>query len=174
AQFETIHPFLDGNGRIGRLLITFLLCQAEILAKPVLYLSWYLKRHRSEYYERLQAIRDDGDWEAWLMFFFRGIAESSIEASRTSQAILSLRDEHIRLIARNLGSSAAHGLIVLEHLYQQPIVSAESIQDICGISGATANRLAQKLAAIGILVEITGNTRNRRFQYDGYVRLFTD
>ncbi|HRA46763.1 MAG TPA: Fic family protein [Thermomicrobiales bacterium] len=174
AQFETIHPFLDGNGRIGRLLITFLLCQAEILAKPVLYLSWYLKRHRSEYYERLQAIRDDGAWEAWLMFFFRGIAESSIEASRTSQAILSLRDEHIRLIARNLGSSAAHGLIVLEHLYQQPIVSAESIQDICGISGATANRLAQKLAAIGILVEITGNTRNRRFQYDGYVRLFTD
>ena len=93
AQFETIHPFLDGNGRVGRLLISFLLCQREILVKPVLYLSHYFTRHRAEYYERLQAIRDTGDWEGWLAFFLRGVASVSLEATDTARRILALRED---------------------------------------------------------------------------------
>jgi Fic family protein len=92
AQFETIHPFLDGNGRIGRLLITFLLCQREILQKPLLYLSLYLKAHRAEYYDRLMAIRNDGNWEGWLKFFLRGVAETSPSATRTAREILAFED----------------------------------------------------------------------------------
>src|SRR5262249_24486028 len=99
AQFETIHPFLDGNGRVGRLLITFLLCERGVLPKPVLYLSHYLKRHRQEYYDRLQAVRDSGDWEGWLEFFLRGVADVSAQATETARRVLLLREDHRALIA---------------------------------------------------------------------------
>jgi Fic family protein len=108
AQFETIHPFLDGNGRVGRLLITFLLTQGGVLGKPVLYLSHYLKRHRQEYYERLQAIRDRGSWEAWLAFFLRGIAEVSGEATETARRVLLLREQHRSEITARLGRAAGN------------------------------------------------------------------
>src|SRR5208337_73349 len=98
AQFETIHPFLDGNGRVGRLLVTFLLCQKHALGRPLLYLSHYLKKHRAEYYDRLMAIRNDGDWEGWLKFFVRGVYEVSQEATETARQILGLREEHRRLL----------------------------------------------------------------------------
>ncbi len=105
AQFETIHPFLDGNGRIGRLLVTFLLCQRGSLQKPLLYLSAYFKAHRLEYYERLMAIRDRGDWEGWLKFFLKGVYEVSKTATETARAILNLRENHRQLIARSTGAS---------------------------------------------------------------------
>lgn len=108
AQFETIHPFLDGNGRVGRLLITFLLTERKLLARPVLYLSHFFKRHRAEYYEHLQAVRDTGDWESWLAFFLRGVAEVSGEATQTAAAILRMREEFRVTITERLGRAAAN------------------------------------------------------------------
>ncbi|MGH7863193.1 MAG: Fic family protein, partial [Candidatus Dormibacteraceae bacterium] len=102
AQFETIHPFLDGNGRVGRLLITFLLVQQGVLRRPLLYLSLYFKQHRNEYYDRLQAIRTQGDWEAWLRFFLRGVGEVATQATETARKILRLREEHRRLISASV------------------------------------------------------------------------
>jgi len=174
AQFETIHPFLDGNGRMGRLLITFLLCEREVLTKPVLYLSYYFKRHRAAYYERLQAVRDQGEWEEWLAFFLRGIAEVSAQATDTARRILVLRETDRTLITRYLGRAAGNGHRVLEHLFTQPIVSVNAVQKLVGVTYSAANRLVSKMAEHGILHEFTGQSRNRRFRYEEYIRLFTD
>jgi Fic family protein len=118
AQFETIYPFLDGNGRLGRLLITFLLCEQRALTKPVLYLSQYFKRHREEYYARLQAVRDEGDWVGWLTFFLLGVKDVSLQAADTARRILELRETHRRAITEQLGRAAGNGHRVLEHLYE--------------------------------------------------------
>lgn len=174
AQFETIHPFLDGNGRVGRLLITFLLCERDVLSKPVLYLSHYFKRHRTAYYDRLQSVRDDGDWEGWLSFFFRGVAEVSVQAADTARRILLLREDHRRAITDGLGRAAGNGHRVLERLYQHPIVSVTDIRALLGTTFAGANQIVQRLEDLGILVEITGQARHRRFRYDAYVRLFEE
>jgi Fic family protein len=125
VQFETIHPFLDGNGRVGRLLITFVLCQRKVLHRPLLYLSHYLKDHRAEYYDRLMAIRTDGNWEGWLKFFLRGVEEVSDEAIHTSRRIFKLREQHRELVNGSLGTSAESGLRLLDYLYEQPIVNVE-------------------------------------------------
>jgi Fic family protein len=172
AQFETIHPFLDGNGRVGRLLITFLLCEREALSKPVLYLSHYFKGHRQEYYDRLQAVRDAGDWEGWLEFFLRGVSEVSVQAADTARRILLVREEHRTLITERLGRAAGNGHRILQSLYDHPIVSAKQIQDLIGTTFAAANQIIHRLVEIGILFEITGQARHRRFRYDPYVRLF--
>jgi len=174
AQFETIHPFLDGNGRVGRLLITFLLTERGVLEKPVLYLSHYLKRHRQEYYERLQRVRDEGDWEGWLAFFLRGVAEVSGEATETARRVLLLREQHRSAITARLARAAANGHRVLESLFDRPIISVGEAQKLTGTGFAAANQLVACLTELGILREITGNARNRRFRYDPYVRLFTD
>jgi Fic family protein len=174
AQFETIHPFLDGNGRVGRLLITFLLCESGVLHKPVLYLSYYFKRHRQTYYDLLQAIRDKGAWEDWLQFFLRGVAEVSLQATDTSRRILALRETHRAQIAENLGYSAGNGHRVLERLYERPIMSVNEVRDLTGTTFPAANSLVERLVKIGILTEVTGQTRNRRFRYDAYVRLFDE
>ncbi len=174
AQFETIHPFLDGNGRIGRLLITFLLCERGILQKPVLYLSYYFKRHRQAYYDHLQTVRDAGDWEGWLAFFLRGIVEVSAQATETARRILALRESHRTLITENLGRAAGNGHRVLEHLYKKPILSVKEVRVITGTSNPAANQLVQKLVKQGILNEITGQKRNRRFRYGSYIRLFEE
>jgi len=126
AQFETIHPFLDGNGRVGRLLITFLLCQQGILGRPLLYLSYYLKAHRAEYYDRLNAVRHDGAWEGWLKFFLRGVHEVSQLATRTARAILQLREQHRQVIAE-LGGTGGTAARFLDYLFEQPIVSSGDI-----------------------------------------------
>jgi Fic family protein len=173
AQFETIHPFLDGNGRVGRLLITFLLRQRNVLQKPVLYLSHFLKRHRQEYYERLQATRDKGDWESWLEFFLRGVAEVSGEATETARKILVLRETHREAITENVGRAAANGHRVLESLYKSPITNVKTVSEMGRTSFAAANELVKKLVAIGILKEMTGQRRNRSFRYDPYIELFT-
>lgn len=172
AQFETIHPFLDGNGRIGRLLITFLLAEREILEKPVLYLSHFMKRNRQEYYERLQRIRDEGDWEGWLEFFLLGVAEVSGEATETARKILALREDHRTAIAANLGRAAGNGHRVLEMLYRTPIINVKSVSDMTKTSFAAANELVKKLVGIGVLEEMTGQRRNRSFRYAEYIELF--
>ena len=174
AQFETIHPFLDGNGRIGRLLITFLLTEGGALHKPVLYLSHYLKRHRQTYYDHLQAIRDKGGWETWLTFFLRGVIEVSAEAAETARRILVMRENHRAAITEKLGRAAGNGHKVLESLFDRPIVSVGEVQQKIGAGYATANSLVARLVKLGILAEMTGYARNRRFRYEPYVKLFTD
>jgi len=174
AQFETIHPFLDGNGRVGRLMITFLLCESGVLHKPVLYLSHYFKRHRQTYYEMLQATRDKGAWEDWLAFFLHGVAEVSAQATETARRILSLRETHRNLITEHLGYAAGNGHRVLEHLYERPIISVNEVRDITGTTYPAANQLVERLVNNGILAEITGQVRNRRFRYDDYVHLFDE
>lgn len=174
AQFETIHPFLDGNGRVGRLLITFLLCEQQVLMKPVLYLSYYFKRHRQEYYDRLQAVREEGQWEEWLKFFLRGVDEISQQATETARRILTLREDHRSAITEHLGRAAANGYRVLEHLYEHPIVSVNEVRALIGTTYPAANDLVATLVSNGILEETTGQTRNRRFMYQSYIRLFNE
>lgn len=174
AQFETIHPFLDGNGRVGRLLITFLLCEQQVLLKPVLYLSHYFKRHRQAYYEQLQAVRDAGDWESWLAFFLRGVAEVSAQATETARRILALREQHRELITAHLGRAAGNGHRVLEQLYKRPIVTVEQVRSIIQASYPAANQLVSKFVKYGILTEVTAQRRYRRFRYEAYINLFDE
>ena len=172
AHFETIHPFLDGNGRIGRLLISFLLYQREILQKPVLYISHYFKENRQEYYDRLQAVRDKGHWEQWIKFFLRGVWSASQEATDTARKIVDLREKHRKLITDEFGRVAGNGIKVLEHLYQRPIINAKTIKAITGVSYPAANSLLVKFTEHGILIESTGRNRNRLFRYEEYIGLF--
>jgi cell filamentation protein, protein adenylyltransferase len=174
AQFETIHPFLDGNGRIGRLLITFLLTEKKLLSRPVLYLSHYFKAHRAEYYETLQAVRDNGDWEAWLDFFLRGVGEVSREAAQTAAAILRVREECRAQISDRMGRAAANGNRILERLFEHPIIVVATVREWLGVTPAGANALVNRLVEAGVLREITGYARNRRFRFDPYLRLFED
>ncbi len=174
AQFETIHPFLDGNGRIGRLLITFLLREQQILLKPVLYLSYFFKRYRQQYYEHLQSVRDAGMWEQWITFFLQGIVKVSKQATDTARKILALRETHRRAITDKLGRAAGNGHRMLEHLYTHPIVSVNDVQNLIGTTSPAANNLVTRMVALGILHEITGQSRNRRFTYQSYIQLFQD
>jgi Fic family protein len=174
AQFETIHPFLDGNGRIGRLLITFFLCNQDLLQKPVLYISYFFKLHRDEYYSRLQAVRDHGDWEGWLKFFLRGIAEVANQATETAKRIVALREEHRALIASQFGNHAGKAVRLLERLYERPTVSVNNVCDLIGVSFPNANALVEKFQSNNLLVEVTGQARNRVFQYAPYTNLFSN
>jgi Fic family protein len=174
SQFETIHPFLDGNGCVGRLLIAFLLCERKILHRPLLYLSYYFKKRRTEYYDRLQAVRDHGDWEGWLKFFLRGVHEVAEEATDTARKILRLREDHRRLIQEQMRGSAAKALSVLESLYAGPIISVQHAASSAGIVFTSANSILQNLANLGLLEETTGRKRNRRFSYAPYLALFQD
>jgi len=171
AQFETIHPFLDGNGRVGRLLITFLLCWRGLLHRPLLYLSLYLKAHRSEYYERLQAVRTDGGWEGWLCFFLTGVAEAARDATNTAQAILALREEHRGRIAEAAAGSG-NAAALLETLFTSPVVTVRSVERRLGCSYFTARSLVNRFETLGLLRETTGQQRNRRFRYEPYLALF--
>lgn len=174
VQFETIHPFLDGNGRVGRLLIAFLLCEQEILLKPVLYLSHYFKQHRQEYYDQLQSVRDRGTWEDWMEFFLRGVIEVSKQATETARRILTLRENHRSTITEKFGRAAGNGHRVLEYLYEHPILSANEVRDLIGTTYPAANDLVAKFVSTGILLEITGQARNRKFMYQSYIDLFRD
>lgn len=173
AQFETIHPFLDGNGRVGRLLISFLLYEREILQTPVLYISHFFRRHRQEYYDRLQEIRDHGQWEEWLKFFLRGINEVAAEATKTARSIVDLRESHRALITKEFGRVAGNGLRVLEHLYEKPIIRVQDIADLTNVTYPAANNLMNKFVGQGLLVEITGHARNRQFRYGKFINLFS-
>ncbi|MDJ1176552.1 Fic family protein [Roseofilum capinflatum] len=174
AQFETIHPFLDGNGRTGRLLITFLLCEQNILQRPLLYISYYFKKYRSQYYNYLQDIRDRGNWENWLKFFLRGIYEVAQEAAATARKIVNLKEEHRQLVLAQMGRRAANAIALLESLYFKPIFTVESVIEITNIKYQNANALIKELCGIGILQEITGKKRNRAFSYAPYLDVFRD
>lgn len=174
AHFETLHPFLDGNGRMGRLLITFCLCQRKTLSKPVLYLSHYFKRHRARYYDLLQSTREDGDWEQWLKFFLRGVTEVANEATNTARKIVGLREEHRAILVEELGRGAANGLKLLESLYQRPVFSVGNVAGLLDISPQAANTLTERLTRLGLVDETTGNKRNRVFRYEPYVSLFLE
>lgn len=176
AQFETIHPFLDGNGRVGRLLITFLLCQRRALERPLLYLSHYLKRHRTAYYDRLMSVRNDGDWEGWLKFFVRGVQEVSREATQTARSILTMREEHRRLLNEKLAkdklAATSYDFAFLEYLFEQPIVTVRLTEQRLKCAFVTANKVVERFVKLGLLQEMTGFQRNRRFRYAPYLALF--
>ena len=172
AQFETIHPFLDGNGRVGRLLITFQLVHGGVLHRPLLYLSYYIKRHKAEYYDRLTAVREDGNWEGWLRYFLRGVAETAEEATMTAEAIVRLREEHRGLLQdEGLGFN---GLRLLDLLFRRPLINVNLAKDRLDVAFRTANDLVDRLASLGLLEEITGGQRNRVFRYRPYWRLLEE
>jgi Fic family protein len=176
AQFETIHPFLDGNERVGRLLITFLLNQKQALGRPLLYLSHYVKQHRAEYYDRLMAIRNEGDWEGWLKFFLRGVQETSREAIKTARNILRLRADHRSWFTEKLPTekllSKRHELAFLEYLFERPIVTVRMAEQHLNCAFGTANKVIRRFVRLGLLEEMTGFQRNRRFRYAPYLALF--
>lgn len=174
AQFETIHPFLDGNGRMGRLLITFLLCHHRVLDEPLLYLSIFFKQNRQEYYERLQAIRDKGDWEGWLTFFLEGVATVAIEATSTARKIVELREEVREQIAQHMGRRASRAHQLLDGLFQNPVVNVKDVERMTDLSQPAANALTTALAEVGILKELTGQRRNRVFMFETYLSLFEE
>jgi Fic family protein len=167
AQFETIHPFLDGNGRVGRLLITLMLCEERALSRPLLYLSLFLKAHRAEYYDRLTAIRLQGHWEQWLLFFLRGVSTTALAATQTAHDIIAMRDAHRATVAKN-----AKALTLLDHLFRNPTVSVNSVAKRMGCTFPTASRLVNEFTSHGWLVEMTGNDRNRLWHYQPYLALF--
>lgn len=171
AQFETIHPFLDGNGRVGRLLITFLLCVRGVLRRPMLYLSYDFKRRRQEYYDRLQAVRDQGDIEAWVRFFLEGVRQVAREGTETARSIQRLREEHRALVTSRLKGSTA-GVQLLDRLFERPVVTVQLVQQLLARSYPTSNDLVASFLRMGLLREITGGTRNRVFQYAPYVEIF--
>lgn len=172
AQFETIHPFLDGNGRVGRLLITFLLVSRGVLRQPLLYLSHYLKRHRAEYYDRLMAVRLSGDWEGWIAFFLRGVRETAEEAMITARAIIGLREQHrLAVQERRLGDN---GQRLVDLILERPLLTVGVAQQRLGVTFNTARRLLGELEEAGLLREITGAQRNRVFRYDPYLALFDE
>jgi Fic family protein len=174
AQFETIHPFLDGNGRVGRLLITFLLCEREVLRRPLLYLSYFLKRHRTEYYDRLQAIRDEGAWEPWVKFFLRGVRAVSVEATENARSLTALREAHRALVMSQLGRRTANGLALLESLYARPYLTVSGAAETTGLSFNKANSLVAAFVELGLLREVTGRRRDRLFRYEPYLDVFRD
>lgn len=170
AQFETIHPFLDGNGRVGRLLITLMLVERGILSRPLLYLSHFFKRHRAEYYDRLMAVRLSGDWEGWMRFFLRGVAETASEATENARRIFELREQH-RALLLDEGLSQ-HGLPILSALYDLPMINVNRASELLDVSFPTANRVIGEMEKLGLLVEISGRRRSRVFRYEPYVALF--
>jgi Fic family protein len=171
AQFETIHPFLDGNGRVGRLLITFLLCARGVLRRPMLYLSYDFKRRRQEYYDRLQAVRDQGDVEGWVRFFLEGVRDVAREGTETARRIQRLREEHRALVTARLKNSTA-GVQLLDRLFERPVVTVQLVQQLLARSYPAANDLTAGFVSLGLLREITGGARNRVFRYEPYVAIF--
>jgi Fic family protein len=172
VQFETIHPFLDGNGRLGRLLITFILCTQGILKEPILYLSLYFKTHRAQYYELLQSVRERGDWEAWLEFFLDGITETSLQAADAAREILNLFEAD-RMRIERLGRPAASALRVHQLLQQKPIIGIPDAAKKLSISVPTTTKSVQHLEELGIVREVTGKQRGRAFAYSGYLEILS-
>jgi len=168
VQFETIHPFLDGNGRIGRLLITLMLMHSGMLREPLLYLSLHLKQHRARYYELLDVVRREGDWEAWLRFFLEGVRESAEGAVSTAQRLDGLFAEDRERVAA-IGRRAGSALRVHTALKHRPITSAQQVTDRTGLSFPTVTAALDALIDLGIAREITGKRRNRVFSYERYL-----
>ncbi|MCY4127702.1 MAG: Fic family protein [Gammaproteobacteria bacterium] len=174
CQFETIRPFLDGNGRLGRLLITFLFCERNVLQEPVLYLSLFFKKYRQQYYDELQSVRDNGTWERWIRFFLSGVLDVSEQASRTAGKILDLREKHQDVINRSFGHATANAHRLLQSLFSFPLINVLQAQSVIQTTYAPANKLLARLEREGVVREITGQKRNRIFEYRDYVNLFAE
>lgn len=172
SQFETIHPFLDGNGRVGRLLIAFLLVHTGVQHRPLLYLSHYLKRHRTTYYELLMSVRRDGDWLPWIHFFLRGVLWTARDATDTAQEIIRLREQdRDALVSSGPGMNE---LRLLDSLFQRPLVNTSLVMEMLKVSDVTARKVIGNLQKAGVLEEITGKDRYRVYRYVRYWKIFTD
>ncbi|MBU2838861.1 Fic family protein [Acidithiobacillus thiooxidans] len=172
VQFETIHPFLDGNGRLGRLLIALLLCEQKVLREPMLYLSLYFKTHRQHYYELLNNVRMTGDWEAWLDFFAEAVIVTATQAVETAQQLLDLSNQDRDKIS-GLGRAAASTLQVHRTLMEHPIGTSGSLVEKTGITPATVNKALSHLEQLGIVKELTARKRNRLYSYAGYIEIMS-
>ena len=170
VQFETIHPYLDGNGRIGRMLIALLLEHWTLLSKPLLYLSLFFKRHQAEYYRRLGAIRTEGDWEGWLDFFLDGIATIADEAVASARDLFTLVGSDRARVIEGAGTSVA-AVRLFEALPRHPIITIASAVKLLDTSKPTAARAVETLVEAGVLREVTGRRRDRSFAYQGYLDL---
>jgi Fic family protein len=172
VQFETIHPFLDGNGRLGRLLIALLLCEQKVLREPMLYLSLYFKTHRQYYYELLNNVRMTGDWEAWLDFFAEAVIVTATQAVETALLLLDMSRKDSDKIS-GLGRAAASTLQVHRALMEHPIATSGSLVEKTGITPATVNKALGHLEQLGIVKELTAQKRNRLFSYAGYIEIMS-
>lgn len=171
-QFETIHPFNDGNGRLGRLLITFYLVWRGVLDEPMLYISAYLMTHQQEYYDRLQQVRTDGNFEAWVKFFLEGVVTVSEQVVQTTKRIQALeRRDTDRILAGNVGHA---GVLLLRKLMEQPVVRVKDVEKAVGVSYSKANNLIAEMEGLGILKQVTPGKRNRKFKYDEYVSILAE
>lgn len=168
AQFETIHPFLDGNGRVGRLLVPLLMHERGVLKQPLLYISHFLKENRAEYYDRLMDVRKNGNWEGWVKFFLKGVEEVAKEAARTAQQIVKFR-ETVMSDARRLGKNE---MLLTDKLFEHPIVNARTAERIMGCTYPTALSALTSLEQAGYITEITGQKRNKLYKFTGYLDLF--
>ena len=169
AQFETIHPFLDGNGRMGRLLITFWLCQQNILTKPLLYLSFYFKKNRAEYYDRLMAVRKNGDWENWINFLLRGIAEVSDEATESARAILKIKEDATNALYKKDGTNSNYQRL-LNYLFEQPFIKRSDVEQYLDVSNPTAGSILEVFCQMNILVDCTPDkARNKMYAFGKYL-----
>lgn len=168
VQFETIHPFLDGNGRLGRLLITFLLCAAGAIREPILYLSLYFKTNRARYYELLDRVRTHGDWETWIEFFLTGVRETAQQAADTSREILALIEGDRHKIEA-LGRPASSVLRVHQHLQRKPIITIPATAEQLSLSAPTVTKALQHMVKLGLVRETTGKQRHRLFTYHRYL-----
>lgn len=171
CQFETIHPFLDGNGRIGRLLITFYLCHQGVLSRPLLYLSHYFKQHRSEYYDWLMAVRNNGDWEGWLKFFIQGVKEVAMEAVKTAQRILAMHQYHQEIALAMRSRSALH---LLDLLYERPVISISQVAERLDVTWPTANSAVQEFQDHDLLQQSREHEHPRLFAYAPYLNLLAE
>lgn len=170
SQFETIHPYLDGNGRMGRLLITFYLYWKGLLSRPLLYLSFYLKKNRKLYYETLNDVRSKGNWEQWLEFFLEGVIEVSNDSIDTAKRIIELKQNLIeRLLENNVGG--VHAVKLIDILFDHPVITVTEISELIGISRQAANKLTSKFEEMNILIEITGKKRYKKYTFIDFVRI---
>ena len=173
VQFETIHPFLDGNGRLGRLLIVMMLIDAGVLQQPLLYLSLFFKQHRRRYYELLDGVRQQGDWEAWLGFFLEGVESTASAAVATAQRLLALfHTDEARL--EELGRSGPSVRLGYAALRRRPLTSTKQLKELSGLSFPTAGKALEILVELGIARDITGGQRNRLFAYDAYLAILSE
>jgi len=171
AQFETIHPFLDGNGRIGRLLITFWLYQQCILSHPLLYLSYYFKQNRTEYYDRLMDIRHKGAWESWVKFFLTGISKVSDESIDTAKQILKLKEKYMNILTKT--EIASNTIPLFNKLFSTPIISRVQIAEFLNITSPTAGTVVKSFCKLGILKDITPDKiRNKKYAFTDYLAIF--
>lgn len=170
AQFETIHPFLDGNGRLGRLLITFWLCQQEILSEPLLYLSYYFKQNRQEYYDRLMRVRANGDWEGWIKFFLKGICEVSDEAISSARQINILREECRKKLIFEETANHKSGFVLFDSLFTRPITTKQYVKELLGVTLQTATYYIDHFIKLGILQDYTPERkRKKRYVFSEYL-----